>query len=95
MLIAPAADRMKAGHDIAVNRGRRKERPGGDLERLDPIGRGRVQILRAPNDEAVQAVLAVSELQRLSKLSGDDWDWGESGGDRPHVAPTWARPELL
>ena len=56
---------MKAGHDIVVNRGRRKDRPGGDLERLDPIGRGRVQVLRAPRDEAVQAVLAVRELERL------------------------------
>ena len=74
MLIAPAADRMKAGHDIAVNRGRRKDRPGGDLERLDSIGRGRVQILRAPNSEAVQAVLAVSELERLSRQI-PDWHW--------------------
>ena len=77
MLIAPAAGRMKAGHDIVVNRGRRRERPGGDLERLDPIGRGRVQILRAPNDEALQAILAVSELERLSRRV-PDWNWDKA-----------------
>ena len=76
-LIAPATDRMKAGHDIVVNRSRRKERPGGDLERLDPIGRGRVQILRAPNDEAVQAILAVNELERLSRRI-PDWRWDKA-----------------
>ena len=84
MLIAPAADRMKVGHDIAVNRGRRKDRPGGDLERLDSIGRGQVQILRAPNDEAVQAVLAVSELERLSSLV-PDWSWAKAAV----IARTW------
>ena len=75
MLIAPATDRMKAGHDIVVNQSRRKDRPGGDLERLDPLGRGRVQILGVPsNDESVQAVLAVNELQRLSRqIPG--WRW--------------------
>ena len=83
-LIASAADRMKAGHDIAVNRDRRKDRPGGELERLDPIGRGRVQILRAPNDEAVQAVQAVSELKRLSKLA-PDWSWAKAA----IIARTW------
>ncbi|MDE0415547.1 MAG: RecQ family ATP-dependent DNA helicase [bacterium] len=75
MLIARATDRMKAGHDIVVNQTRRKDRPGGDLEGLDPLGHGRVQILRAPaNDEAVQAVLAVNELQRLSQQI-PDWRW--------------------
>ena len=85
MLIAPAAGRMKAGHDIVVNRGRRKDRPGGELERLDPIGRGLVQVLRVPRDEAVQAVLAVRELERLSELAGDDWDWTRAAV----IARTW------
>ena len=77
MQIAPAAERMKAGHDIVVNRSRRKDRPGGALERLDPIGRGRVQVLRVPKDEAVQAVLSVSELERLSKQT-PDWSWAKA-----------------
>ena len=76
-IIAPAAERMKAGRDIVVNRTRRKDRPGGDLERLDPVGRGRVQVIRVPKDEAVQAVLAVSELERLSKLA-PEWDWSKT-----------------
>ncbi len=74
MLIAPARDRMKAGHDIVVNQSRQKDRPGGDLEPLDPIGRGRVQILRGHNDEAVQAVQAVNELERLfRRIPGSCW----------------------
>ena len=77
MQIAPAAERMKAGHDIVVNWSRRKDRPGGALERLDPIGRGRVQVLRVPKDEAVQAVLSVSELERLSKQT-PDWSWAKA-----------------
>ena len=84
MLIAPAAERMKAGHDIVVNRRRSKDRPGGQLERLDPIGRGRVQVLRAPNDKDVQAVLAVRELERLSKLDSD-WNWARAAV----IARTW------
>ena len=76
-VIAPAAGRMKAGRDIVVNRGRAKEAPGGALDRLGPVGRGRVQILRAPKNEAVQAVLAVGELERLSKLV-PDWNWSRA-----------------
>ena len=77
ILIAPAEERMKSGHDIVVNRSRRKDRPGGELERLDPIGRGRVQILHIPRDEAVQAVMAVRELERLQTLA-TDWDWAKT-----------------
>ena len=84
MLIAPAARRMKAGHDIVVNRSRRKDRPGGELERLDPIGRGRVQVLRVPSDEAVQAVLAVRELERL-KTQTTGWSWAKAAV----IARTW------
>ncbi len=85
MLIAPAANRMKVGHDIVVNRARRRDRPGGELERLDPVERGRVQILRTPQDEAVQAVLAVQELERLSKLPASDWEWERTA----IIARTW------
>ena len=84
MLIAPAAQRMKFGHDIVVNRSRRKDRPGGALERLDPIGRGRVQVLRVARDEAVQAVLAVRELERL-KTQATGWTWVKAA----IIARTW------
>ena len=84
MLIAPAAQRMKTGHDIVVNRARRKDRPGGEFERLDPIGRGRVQILGVPRDEAVQAILAVRELERLkAETTGRSWD------NAAVIARTW------
>ena len=84
MAIAPAKHRMKAGHDIVVNRSRRKDRPGGELERLDPIGRGRVQILRVPKDEAVQAILAVRELERLKRQT-TGWTWAKAAV----IARTW------
>ena len=84
MLIAPAAHRMKAGHDIVVNRSRRKDRPGGELERLDPVGRGRVQVLRVPRDDAVQAVLAVRELERLETQT-TGWSWTKAAV----IARTW------
>ena len=88
MLIAPATDRMKAGYDIVVNRSRRKDRPGGELEGLDPIGRGRVQILRVLKDETVQAVMAIWELERLSKRA-PDWSWAKAAV----IARNWRQLE--
>lgn len=76
-VIAPAAERMKTGHDIAVNRARRKDPPGGVLERLDTIGRGRVQIMGEAQNEHVQAVIAIEELFRLSRVV-PDWDWART-----------------
>ena len=84
MLIAPAAQRMKAGHDIVVNRSRRKDPPGGELAWLDQIGRGRVQVLCVPEDGAVQAVLAVRELERL-KTQTRGWTWAKAAV----IARTW------
>lgn len=76
-VIAPASNRMKAGHDIDVNRARKNDRAGGELERLDNVGRGRVQVLKDAGDHQTQAVLAVEELERLSKLV-PDWDWAKT-----------------
>ncbi|MCY4003576.1 MAG: RecQ family ATP-dependent DNA helicase [Rhodospirillales bacterium] len=72
-VIARAADRLKVKHDIEVDRGRRREPPGGELEQHDPVGRGRVQLLRVSRDKAIQAVVAVQELERLAKLD-PEWD---------------------
>lgn len=77
LVIAPAAERMKAGHDITVNRARKDDRPGGPLERLDTVGRGRVQILKDAGDPLTQAVLAVQELERLSNIV-PEWDWAKT-----------------
>jgi ATP-dependent DNA helicase RecQ len=77
LVIAPAAERMKAGHDIAIDRARRSAPDGGLLEQLDPVGRGRVQILDAGRDPFEQAVHAVDELRRLASLL-PTWDWSKA-----------------
>ena len=72
--IEPAAERMKAGHPIHIDRNRAKSPAGGDWEALDPVARGCVQILDSPLSAIAQAQVAMAELQRLSTLT-TDWDW--------------------
>jgi len=72
-VIAPAAQRMKAGHDITVNRARAKAMPGGDWAALDLVAQGRVTLLEARGD-AAQALAELDELLRLSQLA-PDWSW--------------------
>ena len=72
-VIAPAAHRMKAGHDITVNRARAKAMPGVAWAALDPVAQGRVSLFDAGGD-AGQAVAALDELVRLSRLD-PDWSW--------------------
>ena len=86
-VIAPAAERMKAGHDITVNRARAKAISGGDWAALDPVAQGRVSLLDAGGD-AAQAVAALDELQRLSKLDSD-WSWRRCAV----IARDWRRLE--
>ena len=87
-VIAPAAARMKAGHDITVNRARAKALPGGDWAALDPVAQGRVCLLDAgPGDDA-QAVAALDELVRLSRLD-PDWSWRRCAV----IARDWRRLE--
>ena len=79
---------MKAGHDITVNRARVKAPPGGDWAALDPVAQGRVCLLDAgPGDEA-QAVAALDELVRLSRLD-PDWSWRRCAV----IARDWRRLE--
>lgn len=73
-VIEPAAERMKAGHPISVDQHRRDFPSGGELESLDPVAKGRVQLLAVPAGEKEQAIAAVNELQRLSQLV-PKWDW--------------------
>ena len=73
-VVQPARQRMKAGHPIAIDRGRDKEPSGGAWVELDPVGRGRVQILSAGDDPISQAQVVVAELQRLAGLTSN-WDW--------------------
>ncbi len=86
-VIAPAAQRMKAGHDITVNRARAKAAPGGNWAALDPVAQGRVTLLDAGGD-AAQAVAALDELLRLSRLD-PDWSWRRCAV----IARDWQRLE--
>ncbi len=76
-VIAGAADRMKLGHDITIDRKRRKEAPGGVMETTDPVGQGRVQLIQCQPGDRMQAVAAVAELQRLAALE-PGWSWSRT-----------------
>ncbi|MYB52508.1 MAG: RecQ family ATP-dependent DNA helicase [Acidobacteriia bacterium] len=73
-MIEPASNRMKAAHPIRVNRARAKEPPGGEWTELDPLSRGRVQILPAGGSPVHQARSVMAEFIRLSQLARN-WDW--------------------
>ena len=74
-VIEPARERMKTGHPIHVDRARSNDPPGGVLwTELDPVARGRVQVLPAGDTPISQAQAVVAELERLSILS-PDWEW--------------------
>ena len=76
-VIVPAGERLKADHPIRVDRARSRAPRGGRWEELDPVGRGRVQILPAGAEAVSQARTAMAELQRLAALV-PDWDWSRS-----------------
>jgi ATP-dependent DNA helicase RecQ len=77
LLIDSASKRMKVEHPIAINRARSKSRPGGDWEGIDPVGKGRVQILPVGHSAMTQAVAVMAELHRLSTIA-PDWDWSRT-----------------
>src|SRR5690606_27363893 len=58
-VIAPAANRMKNGHDIAIDRARAGLNDGGQMEALDPVAKGRVQVLQCAGDHEAQATAAI------------------------------------
>ncbi len=73
-VIEPAADRMKSGQPITIDRARLKSAPGGSWEERDPVSHGKVQILHEGSDMVQQAQIAVDELQRLASLD-PNWEW--------------------
>ena len=73
-VIEPARERMKSGHSIHVNRARSKDHGRGAWSQLDPVSRGRVQVLQTENSPVSQAQGAIAELKRLSSLS-PTWSW--------------------
>lgn len=77
LVIAPANQRMKKEHPIVIDRGRSKHPAGGDWERNDPVGKGRVQLLSAGSDMKSQAIAVMQEYKRLSALDSN-WDWSRT-----------------
>lgn len=92
--IAPAANRMKAGRDIEIDRKRRKNKPDGPMSTIDPVAEGRVQILHYPpgktpeEADVNQALAAVDEFQRLSQRDLD-WNWSRAA----IISRDWRRLE--
>ena len=76
-VIEPAHDRMKSEHPIEINRVRKRLPAGGEWAHLDPVSRGRVQILPVGETPITQAQAAVAELKRLAELDSE-WDWSTS-----------------
>ena len=66
-LISKNLDRMKTGHPIQIDRKRSTDPLGGEWEKLDPVIRGKVQILEVNGDQS-EAVAIVDEMQRLKHL---------------------------
>jgi ATP-dependent DNA helicase RecQ len=72
-LIAHNKDRMKTAHPIRINQGRQTMEAGGRWQKLDPLARGRVQIISVANEQG-QAAAIVAELIRLRQLDTRlDW----------------------
>ena len=85
-VIAGAGDRMKAGHDIAIDAARAKLPAGGVMTEHDPVAQGRVQLLDCPGGDMPHAVAAVDELLRLSRLD-PNWSWARTA----IIAREWRR----
>lgn len=76
-VIAPAAERMKTGHDISIDQKREKDPPGGAVAEHDPVAAGRVELLHCPPGDIAQAIAAVDQLIRLSHLD-PNWSWSRA-----------------
>lgn len=74
-LIAHNSDRMKIENAIRINKGRERLPTGGSWKDLDPVGQGRVQLLKVTN-AAHQAIALVDELLRL-KQRNPSLNWSE------------------
>lgn len=74
-IIQANKDRMKQQHPIRINQGRNGLPAGGRWEKLDPVGKGRVQVLQC-NDAMHQAQAVAQELLRLKQLD-NSLDWSQ------------------
>jgi ATP-dependent DNA helicase RecQ len=66
-LIRGNRDRMKGDHPISINQERKYNQPGGRWEQLDPVSKGRVQIISVKN-ALHQAGYVKDEIDRLMAL---------------------------
>lgn len=75
-VIAPALERMKTDNPIVIDRARKKGVAGGPWQKMDPVGKGRVQVLTLSGDGDLisQAVAVMHELERLAGLN-PEWSW--------------------
>ena len=75
-VIGRAASRMKAAHPIVIDRARARADAGGEWARIDPVGKGRVQVLPGGPTVLTQTLAMMDELRRLAGLAAD-WDWAQ------------------
>ncbi|MDN5923397.1 MAG: RecQ family ATP-dependent DNA helicase [Xanthomonadales bacterium] len=71
VLIAVNAERLKDEHPIRINHARRADPLGGRWQRLDPVGKGRVQVLQVACEHKMQAEQVMAELVRIKSLDSD------------------------
>ena len=96
-MIEPARERMKAEHPIHIDKARAKDPPGDAWEALDPVARGRVQLLPAVRDPVSQAQVVMAEFLRLEALSSSDLEWSRCAviaREWEYLAPVRAFCEL-
>ena len=73
-VISGSSVRMKTDHDIKINQARVSQSCGGYLQNVDSVSHGRVQLLDVNSKVMHQAITAIDELFRLSRLDLE-WDW--------------------
>ena len=83
--IEGAAERLKRDHRLRIDTRRIADPPGGPWAGRDSLAEGRVQILHLSGGRRSQAVAAVEELKRLSRLD-PDWQWSRCA----IIARNWA-----
>ena len=69
-------ERLKVDHPIQINYSRRSNSPGGPWEKLDAYAKGRVHIVRCPDDANIQAQMVMTEARRVFALSSSS-DWSD------------------
>ena len=76
LMIKPAKNRMKDEHPIRINKKRTKDALGGRWQQIDPVVRGRVQIIEVNGDSKLQSLAVITEFERLSNLDSN-WNWSK------------------